>query len=49
MSEPYNEHIVDDQQELAGTSAVIDDVEVFVSPDQYPMADLSDLDFEAES
>lgn len=48
MPEPSNEP-TEDQQEPPGTSAVIDDVEVFASPDQYPMADLSDLDFEDES
>lgn len=48
MPEPDNEPITDAFPEPPGTSAVIDDVEVTAAVDQYPMADLSDLDFEGE-
>jgi hypothetical protein len=49
MSEPTNEPVENAFPEPTGTSAVIDDVEVFAAPDQWPTADLSDLDVEGES
>lgn len=48
MPEPTTEHtdddIIDAFPEPAMTSAIIDDVEVFAAPDQWPTPDLSDLD-----
>lgn len=53
MPEPITEHTDDDITdafpEPTMTSAVIDDVEVFAATDQYAMADLSDLDLDADS
>lgn len=53
MPEPTTEHTDDDvldaYPEPAGTSAVIDDVEVFAASDQWPTPDLSDLDLEDAS
>ena len=48
MPEPTNEPIEDDRPEPQMTSAEIDDVEVFASPDQYPTPDLSDLNLEED-
>lgn len=44
MPEPTTEPIEDSTPEPTGPSALIDDVEVSVSVDQYPMADLSDFE-----
>lgn len=44
MSEPATEPVLDAFPEMTGTSAEIDDVEVFEAPDQWPTADLSDFD-----
>lgn len=46
MPEPTNEPIIDAFPEPTGTSALIDDVEVFAASDQWPTPDLSDLDLE---
>jgi hypothetical protein len=43
------EPTTNDPPEPVMTSAVIDDVEVFAAPDQWPTPDLSDLDLEDES
>jgi hypothetical protein len=45
MPEPTHE-IIAAMPEQTGTSAVIDDVEVFAASDQWPTADLSDFDDE---
>ena len=47
MTEPTNEPLQDDQAEPIGPSAAIDDVEVFEAPDQWPTADLSDIEGES--
>lgn len=47
MPEPTTEPH-DDPPEPAGTSAEIDDVDVFAASDQWPTADLSDLDLEED-
>jgi hypothetical protein len=46
MPEPTDE-IIAAMPEPTGTSAVIDDVEVFTAPDQWPTADLTDFDDES--
>lgn len=49
MPEPTDNDILDAFPEPAGTSAVIDDVEVSAASDQWPTPDLSDLDLEDAS
>ncbi|HEY9265521.1 MAG TPA: hypothetical protein VIQ11_13045 [Mycobacterium sp.] len=44
MSEPSPE-----QTDPTGPSAVVDDVETFEAPDQWPTADMSDLDLEEDA
>lgn len=44
MSDPSPE-----PTEPAGPSAIIDDVEVWEAPDQWPTGDLSDLDLEEDA
>lgn len=45
MTEPTHDLILqDDPPEPPGTSAVVDDIEVFEHPDQWPTADVSGVD-----
>jgi hypothetical protein len=46
MTEPTNEPIDDDQPEPAGTSAVVDDIEVWQATDQWASPDLTGVNAE---
>jgi hypothetical protein len=49
MTEPVQDPTSNDPPEPTMTSAVIDDIDVFEASDQWPTADLSDLDLEDEA